>query len=327
MNNVESVTGLSKPIFRLLIVFFALGASFPALAGYEYHRLDNHMGSWASLAILIPAILIAIFLNYTAPKVRVYGTVLSALGCFAVVGWFVFVIQSGFLENPRQNYVDTPLDPVKPELLWAQALLALVVGLFLLRAAVWQSKRTDQLDLPAQNSETRFGLTSRYLHWITAILFISLIPMGIYSSMIPVDTPWRQGYYVAHKTIGFTVLLLLVVRVLWHIKSPTPKLDSNLTAWEYWLAKIMHYGLYFLMIMVPVSGYMMSTYGGHVSHFFIWDTPVFFGKDLDAVKPWGLAHKVILPFVCYVVIGAHVLGALKHHFIDKHHESIHRMVS
>ena len=326
MNKIES-RAIQKPAFLLLITVLGLGASTRALAALEYHRLEHHIDSWISLIIVVSALFIALFLNHAAPRVRVYGTVLAALGCFAIVAWFLYVLQSGVMENPRENYVDTPLDPVKPELLWIQAMISLCAGLFLLRVAVWQSKRSDHLALSTDNTISRFGRVSRYLHWTTAILFISLIPMGVFTTMIPLDAPYRQAYYVVHKTIGFLVMFLLIARVLWHLKTPTPKLDSHLTRWEYRLAKIMHYGLYFLMIAVPVTGYMMSTYGGHVSHFFIWDTPMLVSKDLETVKLWGLAHKVILPFVCYVVIGAHVLGALKHHFIDKHHESIHRMVS
>ncbi|MEO0369381.1 MAG: cytochrome b, partial [Pseudomonadota bacterium] len=265
--------------------------------------------------------------NHAAPRIRVYGTVLAALGCLAVFAWFLYILQMGVMDDPRKNYVSTPFDPIKPELIWIQALMSLGAGLFLLRAAVWQSKRTDQLALPVVNTENKFGKMSRYLHWITALLFISLIPLGIFTTLIPLDAPYRQGYYVLHKTIGFTVLGLLLVRLVWHMRTPTPKLDANLTTWEHRLAKVMHYGLYFLMIAVPVSGYMMSTYSGNLSHFFIWDTPMLFEKNLETVKIWGLTHKVILPFITYIVIGAHVLGALKHHFIDKHHESIHRMVS
>lgn len=327
MDKMNLKARLSK--FGLLIfIVFAFGASSPVMAGLEYHRLDNHIDSWISLVIVLTAVLMAVFLNHSAPNIRVFGTILAALGCFAVVGWFLFfVLQSGVMESPRENYVNTPFDPIKPQLLWVQALISFGVGLFLLRVAGWQNKQTYQLALPIENTKAGFGRVSRYLHWITAIMFILLIPMGIFTTMIPLDAPYRQGYYVAHKTIGFSVLILLVARILWHLKSSVPKLDTHLTSSEYWLAKVTHYGLYFLMIMVPVSGYMMSTFGGHLSHFFIWDTPMLMDKNLEAVKPWGIAHKVILPFICYILIGAHVLGALKHHFIDKHHDSIHRMVS
>ncbi|MEM7281427.1 MAG: cytochrome b [Pseudomonadota bacterium] len=291
----------------------------------EYHRLAGHIDSWIALAIIVSSMVIAYTLNHSAPAVRTSGSVLAAVGCFSVVAWFVFARGTGFFEAPREALF--PSDAIKPQILWSLAILALVSGLFLLRVAMWQSQRTDHLALPATNTQTQFGRISRYLHWTTAILFISLIPMGFFTSMIPYDVTWRQGYYVVHKTVGFTVLILLLVRLVWHVKTSTPKLDGSLKNWERRSAKVAHYFLYFLMIATPISGFIMSTYGGKWSHFFIWDLPMLWEKDMEAIKPFGLLHKIVLPYLCFVIIAAHVIGALKHHFVDKHRDSIHRMVS
>ena len=82
-------------------------------------------GSWVALAIVLTSILTAWALNYSAPKVRVFGTCLAALGCFTVATWFLFfVVSSGLLENPKPN--QTPLDAAKPALLWVQATISLL---------------------------------------------------------------------------------------------------------------------------------------------------------------------------------------------------------
>lgn len=291
----------------------------------EYHRLAGHIDSWIALAIVVASLLIAFALNHAAPAVRTSGTVLAALGCFTVVGWFLFARGTGFFESPREALF--PTDDFKPPVLWGFAILSAAAGLFLLRVAFWQSKRTDTLDLPTTNSDTHFGRISRYLHWTTAILFLSLIPMGFFTSMIPYDVEWRQGYYVVHKTIGFLVLGLVLVRIVWHLRTSTPALHGSLRTWERVSAKSAHIVLYLLMLSVPVTGYIMSTYGGKWSHFFIWDVPLLWEKDMEAIKPFGLLHKVVLPYLSVLIIGAHVIGALKHQFIDKHADSFKRMVS
>ena len=65
-------------------------------------------GAWISMGIVFTSVIGSWALNYSAPKVRVFGTLLASLGCFAIAIWFFsFVISSGVLENPKPN--QTPL--------------------------------------------------------------------------------------------------------------------------------------------------------------------------------------------------------------------------
>ena len=114
-------------------------------------------------------------LELRASRVRVFGTILAAVGCLLIAAWFfLFIINSGILENPKPN--QTPLDSAKPSLLWIQSITALLTGLFLLYIASRQSKNTSVLALTAKNESNRYGKVSRMLHWTIAILFISLFP-------------------------------------------------------------------------------------------------------------------------------------------------------
>ncbi|MEM1112781.1 MAG: cytochrome b [Pseudomonadota bacterium] len=290
------------------------------------HRLAYHMDSWIALAITLAALVIAIGLSHRSARVRAYSTALAAIACGLTVLWLFFTFSTGIMENPRPALF--PTDGIKPTVLYVQAGLFALACVFLIGVSRWQLRSTNELDLPLTNSTDKFGRLSRCLHWTTAILIIALVPMGIFTSMIPEDLAWRQGYYVVHKTVGIVALILLAVRVLWHLfGSRRPGLDSDLKPWERFLAHVVHGLLYVLMLMLPITGFVMSTYGGKLSHFFIWDLPLWWGEDLEAIKPWGLFHKLALPFLFYAIFLAHVLGALKHYFIDKHRESIHRMVS
>ena len=188
---------------------------------------STNSGAWVSMGIVFLSVLTSWALNYSASRVRVFGTILAAVGCLLIAAWFfLFVLNSGLLENPKPN--QTPLDSAKPSLLWIQSITALLTGLFLLYIASRQSKNTSVLALTAKNESNRYGKVSRMLHWTIAILFISLIPMGIFASMIPEDTEYRNAYYVVHKTIGVTVFLLVIVRLIWNRLSRRPSLDSYL---------------------------------------------------------------------------------------------------
>ncbi|MDA1256033.1 MAG: cytochrome b [Proteobacteria bacterium] len=285
----------------------------------------ENTGSWVAFAIIFTSILTAWALNYSAPKVRVFGTLLAALGCFAVAAWFFFfVVGSGLLENPKPN--QTPLDSAKPSLLWAQAIIALSSGLFLLFIARGQSKSNHTLVLASTNEAGRYGRVSRMLHWIIAILFLALIPMGIFASMIPEGTEYRVAYYVVHKTLGVSVFLLVLFRLAWNRFSKRPTLSDSLTHKERKLAHGAHITLYFMMLAIPVTGYVMTSYHGYGTYFFAWELPPMWEQS-DVYIVWGAMHKYLLPYLLYIVLGAHVLGALKHQFIDKHDNAFKRIVS
>ncbi|MEM1191213.1 MAG: cytochrome b [Pseudomonadota bacterium] len=288
------------------------------------HRLAYHIDSWIALLLIVLAAVLAIGLNHRQAKLRTMATALAALSCVAYLGWYVSVLGTSAFTDPRTLF---PTDALKPNILAVQAALVLITGVFLIRVTAWQNQRSDELALGAGNTPEGFGRLSRLLHWTTAILILMLIPMGVFTSMIPEDQEWRQGYYVVHKTLGLTALFLVVLRIGWNFASKRPALDGGLKKSERWMAKFVHGVLYVMMLAFPITGFVMSTYGGKLSHFFIWDLPLWWSQDLEAIKPWGLLHKLVLPFLFYAIFAAHVLGALKHHFIDKHRDSIHRMVS
>ena len=286
---------------------------------------STNPGAWVSMGIVFLSLLTSWALNYSASRVRVFGTILAAVGCFLIAAWFfLFIINTGILENPKPN--QTPLDSAKPSLLWIQSITALLTGLFLLYIASRQSKNTSVLALTAKNESNRYGKVSRMLHWTIAILFISLIPMGIFASMIPEDTEYRNAYYVVHKTLGVTVFLLVIVRLIWNRLSRRPSLDNALTSREEKLAHRAHNTLYFMMLAIPITGFMMTSYHGYETYFFFWEMQPLWEQS-EIYQVWGGFHKYLLPYLLYIVLGAHILGALKHQFIDKHANAFKRIVS
>ncbi len=302
-----------------------LTAKLIANAGDNDHRMAYQADSLTGVLMLAVVVLAAAWLNHASPSRRVVGTFLTAamtLGIGLMIGWLHLL---GSLDHVRPPFL--PTDDLKPNLMRLMGVAFTVGGLFLLLVTYWQTKRSDVLALPSANEQDRYGRATRIIHWTTAILFVALIPMGIFTSMIPEDVWYRQGYYVVHKSLGLTVLLLVVFRLIWHWMSPTPALDSGLKPWERRSAHTAHVLLYILMIGFPITGFVMSTFGGKYSHFFFWDTPLFWAPDADLIVPWALLHKLALPILFYVVFAAHIAGALKHQFVDKHDDAFKRMVT
>ena len=93
------------------------------------------------------------------------------------------------------------------------------------------------------------------------------------------------------------------------------------------MAHLAHIMLYGFMLAFPISGYTITALARSGPHFFFIDFPYAFGPGEPAtVFWWAQLHSVILPWTLYTVLALHILGALKHHFIDKHTEEIKRML-
>ncbi|MEM8497371.1 MAG: cytochrome b [Pseudomonadota bacterium] len=278
-----------------------------------------------SAALILSAIMTSAFLNAYSSAFRAVGTAIAATTLLGMVAWFAWVLQTGILQDPEPPRL--PTDEFKPVILWTLSTAAFAAGCFLLWVFSRQLRRTDRLAIELSNNGDQFGLISRHLHWISAILILAAIPIGIFSTLIPRELEWRDTYYAVHKTVGIVILALAIARVLWHRMSlpppPSQKLSAKNRAW----AKRAHSALYFLIFAFPISGYLMSSFAGNSSQFFGLEltslvAPNDFGRTI-----FGAVHKLLLPAVFLIVIAAHILGALKHHFIDKHHAAISRIVS
>lgn len=176
-----------------------------------------------------------------------------------------------------------------------------------------------------KNNNTQYGILSKALHWLMALMIITLIAVGIYMANLPKETSEQKQYafqfYGLHKSFGVLMLLLIVVRLVWIRISPPPALPAVFEAKEQMVVKLLQAFLYILMIFVPLSGYIMSNAGGFPIHFFgLAELPALVGES-KAIG--GVAHEAheIMGFAMLLLIVLHVAGAVKHRVKDKGGES------
>ena len=162
------------------------------------------------------------------------------------------------------------------------------------------------------------SVTSRILHAIIALGMITLLAVGIYMEEFEVF-----ALYDLHKSFGVIVFVLALARVLWRIKKgwPTPVGESSKV--QLMIAKAIHWILILATVLYPLSGMMMSGAGGHGLFIFSLELMAENVVNGDTVPVneaiAGLGHTLHGSMV-WLVIGAivlHVVGALKHHIIDK----------
>lgn len=163
--------------------------------------------------------------------------------------------------------------------------------------------------------EQRYGGAAIALHWLTAILIVVNLALGL--SMVPLAiSPRKLQWYLWHKSIGITVLLLTGMRLSWRlIRLPPPPVA--MPAWQRRGAAVAHASLYVLLLAVPVSGWLYSSATG-VQVVYLGAIPLPNLVPRDRVL--GHALKVVhvtLNSVMFLLVCVHVAAALKHHYVDR----------
>lgn len=166
--------------------------------------------------------------------------------------------------------------------------------------------------MAARNSAEGYGWVSRAIHWLMAVGVLGALGFGTYLTRIEpsFDTLWMYG---THKSVGISLLSLVLIRVLWHrISPPPPPIAEGVPAWQITAATWSHRLLYSLMVLVPLSGWVGSSGTGI-------PTVVFGRITLPAIAPatefWdmsGFAAHGILTKALFALILLHVAGALSH---------------
>lgn len=164
------------------------------------------------------------------------------------------------------------------------------------------------------DSRTGYGLISIAIHWISALLILFLFSLGIYMVDLGYYDDWYHEAPELHISLGLVVLLLMLVRVIWRIANPTPvelaaKRAQNIAA------KFVKLGLYALVFIVLISGYLITTAEGQpASMFNLIKFPVLTELSSQNVDLAGEIHEYLAWGIVLLVV-LHVAGALLHHFI------------
>ena len=171
--------------------------------------------------------------------------------------------------------------------------------------------------MPLRNTKYTFGSATKFFHWIIGLLIIGMLAMGLIMTRLS-DQVLRRELYNIHKSLGLTILGLIILRILWRAINRAPKYPDSIPLWEQKVAHLAHALLYILMIAMPLSGWIMSTASGHPISF--WGLFQFGLPGIEAnrnvTKLFNQIHEYI-GYTLIVVIVIHVLSALKHHFLGK----------
>jgi cytochrome b561 len=123
---------------------------------------------------------------------------------------------------------------------------------------------------------------------------------------------WIDTVAVMHKSIGLTIMLLAAARLVWRAINPVPPLPNNLKWWERIVAHATHHGLYLLMFLMPLTGWLGSAAEGIPGSFYFLfpiPAPVPANDTLAAILIG--AHNVLSKLLIPAIV-LHVSAAMKH---------------
>lgn len=167
-----------------------------------------------------------------------------------------------------------------------------------------------------RNTPTSYGSVTKTLHWIVFILVTLLLLVGFFMDDIG-DKQLSKIVYNVHKLTGLVVLCTMVIFLLWSAINPKPLYPAQMPLWEKKLARAVHFLLYLLLILMPLSGWIFTTAAGKPPHFFDFNIAM---PEIPLSKPLAKAVDEMHVTIAWIILSLlvlHLLGALKHHFIDK----------
>jgi cytochrome b561 len=162
-------------------------------------------------------------------------------------------------------------------------------------------------------SDQQWGWPGKVFHWVTALLIFVQIPLGLISKEMKLS-PLKLDLFVWHKSIGFIILLLVISRMLWRINGSVPSAAAD-TGIRQTLAKTSHGLLYALMLLLPISGWIISSAANiPISLFWLLELPAITGPDEVLKEVAGTIHATCVVLLL-AVLTLHIGAALRHHFI------------
>lgn len=170
-----------------------------------------------------------------------------------------------------------------------------------------------------KNTKESWGLVSQVLHWGLALLIFGMLGLGYSMHNLVMDLQLKFTLYQLHKSFGFLVALLVLLRLGWRLTQPVPRLPDSMKPGEKRLANLSHIMLYGLLILMPLSGWIHTETAAldiptRIFDLFVLPDPFGPNKALHAFfhtvhewAAWTLAALILL----------HILAALWHHFVTR----------
>ena len=162
----------------------------------------------------------------------------------------------------------------------------------------------------------QYSAGSKVLHGLVAVLVLAMLAFGYF--MDDFAAPAQSTVYLIHKSVGLTILGLMLLRLFWVLTYGRPPLPKSVPLWERLLSRTVQICLYGLLLAMPLSGWIMSVASDRVpSYFGLFPVPFPGVHHNKALSDLAFQSHNTLAWILIALIALHLAGAAKHYWIDK----------
>lgn len=167
------------------------------------------------------------------------------------------------------------------------------------------------MSIPYRNVE-RWGPVSQLLHWAIVVLVLAMAVLGLTMTDMA-SGPDKIRVYALHKSIGLTILGLVVVRLAWRLVAGAPHPVPGTPGWQARAAAVTHGVLYLLLFAMPLSGWVLNSASGFPLRWFgLFNLPAIAPRGRDLHELAESAHELMF-WVLALLVLAHAAAAVWHH--------------
>lgn len=167
---------------------------------------------------------------------------------------------------------------------------------------------------PRDPAVRRYGAVAIAFHWTIAVLILTNLALGMLADGI--EDAWGASPIPIHKSIGLTVLVLSLARLAWRLGHRPPPLPEHVGPAERGAAHGVHWILYTLMVLMPLTGWIMSSAGKYpLSWFGLFPVPKFPVTKGDAIVGLSANGHGLLGWLLLALAIGHIAAALRHHYL------------
>lgn len=168
--------------------------------------------------------------------------------------------------------------------------------------------------MPSTTTSKRFGSVARFFHWTLFLLFLFQFGIAIVMTELGKEDAYRELFFMLHKSVGITILFLALFRLLCRKATPLPDWPGTMSDFDKKLFSCAEWGLYLIMFLMPLSGYVMTMAEEEGFKFFgLFGMPDLIGKSEVLEEIGEYLHK-ITGFVVVGLVGSHITLVLRQHF-------------
>jgi len=168
--------------------------------------------------------------------------------------------------------------------------------------------------MPLTDTNAGFGSVAKFFHWAISLMFLFQFGIAIVMTELGKEDPYRELFFMLHKSVGITILFLALFRIIWRKVTQLPDWPGTMTDFDKKLFSFTELGLYLIMFLMPLSGYVLTmAEGDGFKYFGLFGMPDLVGKS-EVLKEIGEYLHKITGFVIVGLVGSHITLVLRQHF-------------